>query len=86
VGNEIKHIWDVTVEGEWQFPIDMLRYDSLYPKRGEDSAAIQNMRGFGDVGKIRQIQLTGPCHVTGPTLERWESFGWRVTEATKHRL
>lgn len=70
-----------TVEG-WSnrgFPLDMLRYDTCWPKRQVDGGAITALlAGQSDRGRSERcrIELTG---LVDPTFHRWESFGWTVS-------
>jgi hypothetical protein len=68
-----------TVEGQYPFPIDMLRYDSAYPATSDDavqiSAALRGLRR-GDEKRTRTVTLRS---FRQPTAARWESFGWKVT-------
>ncbi len=60
-----------TVEGYGEFPFDMLRYDSCWPKsEGHDSYAL------GNRDQRRVVLQT--WSERGPTVGRWESFTWRV--------
>ena len=57
-----------TVVGQWEFPLDMLRYDAAWPNTEKDAAMI--------LGKERRpVRL---CSHQAPTPERWASFGWKV--------
>jgi hypothetical protein len=64
------------VEGSGEFPFDMLRYDSCFP-RDEGQA-----RQMGDTHERRRVHLVRriPADVPfpEPTVARWESFLWRV--------
>lgn len=57
------------VEGNGQFPIDMLRYDSAVPY---DQEAVSYMMASGR----RKVMLQS---YSAPSPERWASFGWRIT-------
>jgi hypothetical protein len=59
------------VEGNYQFPFDMLRYDQCWPHTSQDSKGIHS----GDPYIARRVILTG---TKLPTVARWESFGWKV--------
>jgi hypothetical protein len=64
-----------TVVGRGEFPYDMLRYDSCCPDRSEDASAMRD--GVGQ----RQVQLRRyAVNSGGPTVERWQSFGWSVVK------
>jgi len=57
-------------------PVDMLRYDSCWPASGEDanklSDAVQIRR------EVHPISVT-LCSHSKPTIARWASFLWSVT-------
>lgn len=56
------------VTGWGDFPIDMLRFDSVYPASEKDSGIIANSR------EQRTVEVEGArC-----TIGRWESFLWKV--------
>lgn len=66
------------VKGNLPFPLDMLRYDSCWPKDSRDALDIQ--RSFDPMqGEIR-VELECACANPhgAPTIGRWESFGWKV--------
>ena len=67
-----------TVQGKGKFPYDMLRYDTCYPINPSSTYNIE-----ADARESRTVRLA----VCGsrpnsfyPTVERWRSFGWDVTE------
>lgn len=74
-----------TVEGSLEFPWDMLRYDSCWPYEGDDAALINRRTDRNINIQIRRIVLQG---LHRPTIQRWESFNWRVVcigiERTPH--
>jgi len=60
-----------------KFPVDMLRYDRAWPDGSRDAATIEEpVQSRLDTEKV-QVHLTG---VQRPTIERWNSFGWIVSE------
>lgn len=70
---------EFVVEGTGDFPFDMLRYDSCWPRTEVDSGNIE--RSFRARGMTRwEVRLKG---LRMPTEARWESFGWKVTSTTK---
>ena len=71
--NNIRVFYDYMVQGLGTFPVDMLRYDSCWPKRQEDVTAIQRY----ERNKIRIVHIRS---YRLPTFRRWESFGWTVVE------
>ena len=70
-----------TVRGKGPFPFDMLRYDSCFPTDGESAARMHYSRVETIGNNLRDVTLTAvgytPCG-GGPTVARWESFGWNV--------
>jgi hypothetical protein len=67
------------VMGNGRFPMDMLRYDSSWPKGSSDAFAIER-RNDGERGPSEPITLV---HWSGsrqwqPTHGRWSSFSWVV--------
>lgn len=66
-----------TVEGQLPFPLDMLRYDSCFPKTQNDVQTIES-NSFQSGAKVR-VELER--YITGkdlPTSGRWQSMGWNV--------
>jgi hypothetical protein len=62
-----------TVSGRGAFPLDMLRYDSCWPNSEADTSAIDEPR------ERRKVTLRTYSNYS-PTIDRWESFGWRVDD------
>jgi len=60
------------VLGRGAFPTDMLRYDSAWASTQQDVSKI-DVTGID--AKQRTVELTS---IQKPTVERWNSFGWRV--------
>ena len=58
------------VSGRGEFPRDMLRYDEA------DYATLADERRAGKARERRSIRIHGNVE---PSPERWESFGWRVS-------
>lgn len=74
------------VEGQYPFPVDMLRYDACYPATSEDAVQLaesmnfirRNVLATQDLEKrTRTVKLTTQLQ-NRPTTGRWESFGWKV--------
>jgi hypothetical protein len=74
--NKINTIFQFTVEGNFDFPFDMLRYDRCWPSHESTVTQIAPHRPGKDK---RIVQLSG---LRTPTVGRWSSFGWKVTEVT----
>lgn len=67
-------VFVVEVEGSGEFPFDMLRYDSCVPATGEDAGKLHHYHD-----ELRRVRLL--MHEVGrggPTVGRWQSFGWKV--------
>lgn len=73
-------IYQYTVRGFGNFPIDMLRFDQSWPASEAESGNITRPP-FEGVIKMRDVVLrTIRPQVTDG---RWISFGWTVTERPK---
>lgn len=70
----------VRVQGQSDFPIDMLRYDALHPQTEPGAHAIARSLQEAYQPEPLVIPLTG-IHEAGwePNRERWRSRGWNVT-------
>lgn len=73
--------YQYVVEGRWPFPLDMLRKDDSEALTAPDESAIKylsqdHLPEPGPDGDA-SINLKGPSM---PVVERWNSFGWRVTK------
>lgn len=66
---------EFTVEGNGDFPLDMLRYDQCWPK--SESTDSINVAARRYTSK-RQVTLVSIKRL--PTIARWESFGWKVVK------
>jgi hypothetical protein len=73
------------VAGPPPFPLDMLRFDCCWPATEEDAAAlVRSLRGLipgrtlSQGGSTETICLRRPNTVGGPTVARWEVYGWHV--------
>ena len=68
-----KYRTEYVVEGDGDFPHDMLRYDEAFPARETDGRAM---------GHQDRRQITLAKYHTDPqpqiAIERWRSFTWRV--------
>jgi len=65
------------VEGEGDFPFDLLRQERCWPARPQDGKAIAiGMRG-DIVPTYRQVALATHNPV-GPSQRRWRSKGWII--------
>jgi hypothetical protein len=60
-------LYKYVVEGRGSFPIDMLRYDQCWPV---DSHSVPHPTQEHRTVEMRSYRP--------PTVDRWNSFGWRV--------
>ncbi len=77
------YVYEVTVEGSGDFPVDMLRYDSCYPATSDDVINIGTNQ-YSDRGQ-RKVTIRTHCHgrSTQPFhVDRWRSFQWNVLSGT----
>lgn len=71
------HMFRFTVEGSGRFPTDMLRYDSCWPVHETEA---RRLADGSDVRERRSVTLKrAAVNGCGPTIARWRSFGWAVT-------
>lgn len=68
------YVTEFEVEGTGTFPYDMLRYDQCAPV---DSMGAVNIGP--SMTELRKVKLCRYGRLrNGPTVARWNSFGWRV--------
>lgn len=74
------YIFNFVVSGAGEFPFDMLRFDMCWPVTGHDVAMVTLTRETaGEFPGKRSVKMA--CvQRGGPTVDRWASFGWIVTE------
>ena len=89
----LKYVCEFTVEGEGEFPLDMLRYDRCSPFDSTDANAIgadpfdvRSEDGPRTVKLIRFTEGKGKNYNDNPTARRWESFGWKVVKVEFRKL
>lgn len=82
-----KYANEFVVTGTGEFPIDMLRYDRCSPVSQLDAShVISSFNGNLDEDKelsVRLIRFTegkGKNYADNPTVDRWKSFGWQVSD------
>lgn len=69
-----RHVFGV--RSRYPFPVDMLRYDAAYPRRGEDAVVITNNIREQGLSDLWEVELEHIGHRTwAPTTARWESMG-----------
>lgn len=81
-----------TVEGDWPFPVDMLRYDGSSPASEEDKKLIESLSGnlppdgYTVFEKIRINLVLAEDSYFRPAVARWETFDWDVVGHPESRL
>jgi hypothetical protein len=91
---KFKYVSKFKVTGSGHFPIDMLRYDRAIPATEIDANRIHNqIAEIGNLGgevSINVIRYTEGKSTNSfgdmPTIRRWESFGWRVSDISFEKL
>ena len=69
-----------SILGVTSFPLDMLRYDGCFPATERASIDIGVTFDRMRREKISDIEMMQPAGASfGPTVGRWQSFGWTVT-------
>lgn len=69
-----------TVEGRGTFPVDMLRYDTCWPRSQEDTAKLERVSRRQHLRDDRPVRIALSSNGRPPTAARWASFGWKVIE------
>jgi hypothetical protein len=85
----LKYACEFTVTGMGRIPMDMLRYDRATPLSQRDAAAADNPAYTNEPVSVRLIRYTegkGRNYADNPTVKRWNSFGWQVTDITWRKL
>lgn len=86
-----KYACEFTVTGTGEFPIDMMRYDRATPLSQLDAShTISSFTNPEDEAySVRLIRFTegkGRNHADNPTVDRWQSFGWQVSDVTWRKM
>jgi hypothetical protein len=71
------------VTGSGNFPFDMLRYDQCFPATQDATVSI-NSKLPGD--RSVEIRRYVSDKTTMPTVGRWASFGWTVSNTSTVKL
>lgn len=71
----------IKVEGNYPFPIDMLRYDAVWPRTETDSYNISRSFHYAEAKMTVEV-IRNAESSWKPTYGRWESFGWKVISDT----
>ena len=70
-----------TVEGNGEFPLDMLRSDRSWPAGADDAARIGAHYGVADPERARERTVTlETAEKYAPNRQRWRSFRWHVID------
>ena len=72
---KVKRTWFV-VSGSGTFPYDMLRYDECWPTGDTSELSICSH----DPDYIEKREISMCTESSGPTVDRWRSFGWSVSK------
>lgn len=75
-----------TVTGRGRFPMDMLRYDHCFPDSSEDAAKITRCLEAPDAEEVSIKLISYFGHPNKPTVQRWRSFSWNVTNTGRHEI
>jgi len=84
-----KYACEFTVTGIGPVPIDMLRYDRCTPTTQEDVGKLTSAGSYDAQVAVNMIRFTegkGQNYADNPTVKRWNSFGWQVTDITWRKL
>lgn len=75
------------VTGMTGFPLGMLRYDRAWPTSQHDVSKIALALGIpgNDKHKAGVFHGIGLNSFSMPTNERWDSFGWKVSQIERIR-
>lgn len=80
----MKYYQVFTVTGMGHFPLDMLRYDHCWPAYEREMYLINNHED----PRSRSITIARRVDTKNemPTIERWDSFGWTVSQIQTNRI
>lgn len=70
------------VIGRYPFPVDMLRYDRCTPSTESDASEMRRAitEDRDERYSIQVMSSSEQVRRMGPTIARWESFGWKVVQ------
>lgn len=77
----MKYLQVFTVESDFTFPTDMLRYDCCWPLSQRDATMIAtSLANHGQAAfKVELGRWVTTRKASPPTVERWESFNCKVS-------
>ena len=77
------YVYEFTTTGTGDFPFDMLRYDRCCPVDDDSARKLSDANCYSSAVLVVEhysIRLRTYQQVKGgPTIGRWESFGWDVS-------
>lgn len=82
--SDLNRLYRFTVVSRYPFPTDMLRYDQCYPVDTDTAINITNSLEHYAPSTRREYLLEGRLRF-GPTIDRWKSFMFEVTEVEEVR-
>jgi hypothetical protein len=71
------------VEGNGEFPFDMLRSDACWPASNAGGDNILNLAPHYRSERLHEKRKVTLCSYSEPTEGRWRSFGWPVVESKR---
>jgi hypothetical protein len=74
-----KYYQTFVVVPAFEFPLDMLRYDSCFPESEQESGKIFDNLAYNVTGQEIKIARYVDGKKYMPTIERWESFNCKVS-------
>jgi len=76
-----KYYQTFVVETNFNFPIDMLRYDCCFPDTEKDSGLIDRSLTSPGMNRIK-VKISRFVNTKNqvPSIERWFSFGCQISE------
>lgn len=80
----LKYANEFIIRGIGELPLDMMRYDRATPLTQMD-VSIANNHESREVSEIKLVRFAQNKN-DGPTVDRWKSFGWQVSDVTWRKL
>lgn len=80
-----KYACEFTITGMGDIPMDMFRYDRCTPLTQQDVAQFSALEMVDNPIDIRMVRFTRRKS-DGPTINRWKSFGWNISNITFRKL
>lgn len=76
-------LYQYAVTGHGDFPVDMLRYDAAYPATTSAVTGITDRAPGARWAETRSVMLRS---WKKPTKDRWNSFGWAISEVQEQKV